>query len=117
MCFVGSRLSAPGPQERRFAAYIEGLATAAGHEDRHTPLKDYCKGLLLPGERKSIEPLLIPFPRAHFRHIRRELAAGLRRTASVNGPASISAPRFSASPKSLTSIAKSNSYWSMTSSE
>jgi SRSO17 transposase len=54
---VGSRLSAPGPQERRFAAYIEGLATAAGHEDRHTPLKNYCKGLLLPGERKSIEPI------------------------------------------------------------
>jgi SRSO17 transposase len=54
---VGSRLSTPGPQERRFAAYIEGLATAAGHEDRHAPLKNYCKGLLLPGERKSIEPI------------------------------------------------------------
>jgi SRSO17 transposase len=54
---VGSRLSAPGPQERRFAAYIEGLATAAGHEDRQAPLKSYCKGLLLPGERKSIEPM------------------------------------------------------------
>lgn len=30
---------------------------AAGHEDRHAPVKDYCKGLLLPGERKSIEPM------------------------------------------------------------
>lgn len=30
---------------------------AAGHEDRKTPLKNYCKGLLLPGERKSIEPM------------------------------------------------------------
>lgn len=36
---------------------MEGLATAAGHEDRHRPLKNYCKGLLLPGERKSIEPM------------------------------------------------------------
>ncbi|HZZ16808.1 MAG TPA: IS701 family transposase [Candidatus Sulfotelmatobacter sp.] len=36
---------------------MEGLATAAGHEDRHAPLKNYCKGLLLPGERKSIEPM------------------------------------------------------------
>jgi SRSO17 transposase len=36
---------------------MEGLATAAGHEDRHEPLKNYCKGLLLPGERKSIEPM------------------------------------------------------------
>ena len=54
---MGSRLSAPGPQERRFAAYIEGLAKAAGHEDRQAPLKNYCKGLLLPGDRKSIEPM------------------------------------------------------------
>ena len=54
---MGSRLSAPGPQQRRFAAYIEGLATAAGHQDRQTPLKNYCNGLLLPGERKSMEPM------------------------------------------------------------
>ncbi|HXX13458.1 MAG TPA: IS701 family transposase [Candidatus Eremiobacteraceae bacterium] len=36
---------------------MEGLANAAGHEDRQIPLKNYCKGLLLPGERKSIEPM------------------------------------------------------------
>lgn len=47
----------PGPQERRFAAYIEGLAKAAGHADRSIPLKNYCTGLLLPGERKSVEPM------------------------------------------------------------
>src|SRR5512141_1529940 len=49
--------AAPGPQERRFAAYIEGLANAAGHADRKVPLKNYCTGLLLPGERKSVEPM------------------------------------------------------------
>jgi len=54
---MGSRLSAPGPQEKRFAAYMDGLANAAGHADRHTPLKNYCTGLLLPGERKSVEPM------------------------------------------------------------
>ncbi len=54
---MGSRLSSPGPQEKRFAAYIDGLANAAGHADRHTPLKNYCKGLLLPGQRKSVEPM------------------------------------------------------------
>ena len=54
---MGSRLSSPGPQQRRFAAYIEGLANAAGHADRHEPLKNYCTGLLLPGERKSVEPM------------------------------------------------------------
>jgi SRSO17 transposase len=46
---------APGPQEQRFAAYMEGLAEAAGHADRNIPLKNY--DLLLPGERKSIEPM------------------------------------------------------------
>jgi SRSO17 transposase len=48
---------APGPQETRFAAYIEGLAKAAGHADRNVPLKNYCTGLLLPGDRKSVEPM------------------------------------------------------------
>ena len=48
--------STPGPQERRFAAYIEGLAKAAGHADRNVPLKNYCTALLLPGER-SVEPM------------------------------------------------------------
>jgi SRSO17 transposase len=54
---MGSRLSAPGPQEKRFAAYMQGLADAAGHADRHIPLKNYCTGLLLPGDRKSVEPM------------------------------------------------------------
>jgi SRSO17 transposase len=70
---VGSRLSAPGPQEKRFAAYIEGLAKAAGHEDRHTPLKDYCKGLLLPGERKSIEPMAARLDPHHTQRTRQSL--------------------------------------------
>jgi len=53
---VGKK-TAPGPQEQRFAAYIEGLAEAAEHVDRNVPLKSYCTGLLLPGERKSVEPM------------------------------------------------------------
>ena len=36
---------------------MDGLANAAGHADRHAPIKNYCMGLLLPGERKSVEPL------------------------------------------------------------
>lgn len=54
---MGSRLCAPGPQQQRLAAYLEGLAQAAGHADRVVPLKNYCIGLLLPGERKSVEPM------------------------------------------------------------
>ena len=51
------RSSGPGPQQERLAAYLDGLARAAGHADRHEPLKDYCKGLLLPGERMSIKAM------------------------------------------------------------
>lgn len=36
---------------------MERLANAAGHADRHVPLKNYCTGLLLSGERKSVEPM------------------------------------------------------------
>lgn len=36
---------------------MEGLANAAGHSDREVPLKNYCTGLLLPGDRKSVEPM------------------------------------------------------------
>src|SRR5258705_99746 len=49
--------SAPGAQQQRFAAYLDSLARAAGHLDRAVQLKSYCTGLLLPGERKSVEPM------------------------------------------------------------
>ncbi len=43
--------------ESRFAAYVEGLSTVIGHADRAGPLRDYCVGLIMPGERKSVEPM------------------------------------------------------------
>jgi SRSO17 transposase len=43
--------------EARFSEYVEALATVLGREDRAGPLKDYCVGLLMPGERKSVEPM------------------------------------------------------------
>src|ERR1700689_2760913 len=43
--------------EARFVEYIESLAPVLGHVDRTGPLKDYCTGLLMPGERKSVEPI------------------------------------------------------------
>jgi len=33
------------------------LAQAVGHADRNVPLRNYCTGLLLDGERKSVEPM------------------------------------------------------------
>src|SRR5215204_5422578 len=44
-------------RQERFAAYVEALAEVIGHADRAEPLRDYCRGLLLPGERKSVEPI------------------------------------------------------------
>src|ERR687884_215526 len=52
---------------------MDGLAEAAGHEDRHTPLKKYCKGLLLPGERKSIEPMAARLDPANVEPMRQSL--------------------------------------------
>jgi len=41
----------------RFDAYLEALSGAVGHADRRWPLEAYLTGLLLPGERKSVEPM------------------------------------------------------------
>jgi SRSO17 transposase len=41
----------------RFASYVEELGSAMGQADRARPLRDYCTGLILPGERKSVEPM------------------------------------------------------------
>ena len=44
-------------RQERFTAYVEALAEVIGPADRAEPLRDYCLGLLLPGERKSVEPI------------------------------------------------------------
>jgi SRSO17 transposase len=43
--------------ESRFVAYVNSLSAAIGHCDRALPLRNYCTGLLMPGERKSVEPM------------------------------------------------------------
>jgi SRSO17 transposase len=43
--------------EARFEAYVEGLVGVIGHADRAGPLHDYCLGLVMPCERKSVEPI------------------------------------------------------------
>src|SRR4051794_29137389 len=50
-------------RQERFAAYVDAPAEVIGHADRTAPLRDYCLGLLLPGERKSVEPIAaVPAP-------------------------------------------------------
>jgi SRSO17 transposase len=52
---MGRRLA--DGSEARFAGFIEELAGVIGHADRVAPLEAYCIGLLLPCERKSVEPM------------------------------------------------------------
>jgi SRSO17 transposase len=50
-----------GEDERRarerFEGYLVRLGEALGHADRREPLRAYLTGLLLSGERKSVEPM------------------------------------------------------------
>jgi DDE superfamily endonuclease len=41
----------------RSRSYVRKLGEAIGHADRHEPLRAYVTGLLLSGERKSVEPM------------------------------------------------------------
>ena len=43
--------------EARLAAYLDAIAGVLGHVGRVAAAQAYCTGLLLPGERKSIEPM------------------------------------------------------------
>jgi SRSO17 transposase len=46
-----------GGSEGRFNTYLDALTATLGHADRAAPFQSYCTGLLLPGERKSVEPM------------------------------------------------------------
>jgi SRSO17 transposase len=43
--------------EERFAEYCRPIVEALEHADRSQPARWYLKGLMLPGERKSVEPM------------------------------------------------------------
>src|SRR3954467_15628442 len=43
--------------EERFGDYVERLGDRLGRAARRGPLRAYATGLLLPGERKSVEPM------------------------------------------------------------
>ena len=50
-------LAKSGNVASRFSAYVEGLTSVIGHADRAKPLRDYCTGLMMPCDRKSVEPM------------------------------------------------------------
>jgi len=45
------------PKLAEFERYIDQLCEVLGHRDRHAGFADYSRGLMLPIERKSVEPL------------------------------------------------------------
>jgi SRSO17 transposase len=45
------------PKLGEFERYMKYLCEALGHRDRHSGFSDYSRGLMLPIERKSVEPL------------------------------------------------------------
>ena len=50
-------LAKSGNVASRFSAYVEGLTSVIGHAGRAKPLRDYCTGLMMPCDRKSVEPM------------------------------------------------------------
>jgi SRSO17 transposase len=53
--------------ESRFEHYTDELVKALGHADRATPARRYLRGLMLPGQRKSVEPMAA---RVHPQNVR-----------------------------------------------
>ena len=58
---------AGGAAAERFDRYLAQLAEAVGHADRAGPLRAYVTGLLLPGARKSVEPMAAKVDPRHVR--------------------------------------------------
>jgi SRSO17 transposase len=52
---------------------LEWLAQAAGHADRTEPLRSYCTGLLLDGDRKSVEPMAARIAPDHVQRMHESL--------------------------------------------
>ena len=57
----------------RLQGYLDGLTQVAGHADRVVPLENYTKGLLLPIERKSMEPMAARLAPGNVRQMHQSL--------------------------------------------
>jgi SRSO17 transposase len=60
-------------QPDRLQAYLEELTQVAGHADRVVPIANYTKGLLLPIERKSVEPMAARLAPGNVRQMHQSL--------------------------------------------
>src|SRR5882672_2822740 len=60
-------------QQQRLASYLERLSQTTGHADRVVPMESYTKGLLLPIERKSVEPMAARLAPGNVRQMHQSL--------------------------------------------
>lgn len=60
-------------QGERLQVYLDGLTEAAGHADRVVPIENYTKGLMLPIERKSVEPMAARLAHGNVRQMHQSL--------------------------------------------
>jgi SRSO17 transposase len=60
-------------QPDRLQAYLDGLTRVAGHVDRVIPIENYTKGLMLPIERKSVEPMAARLAPGNVRQMHQSL--------------------------------------------
>jgi SRSO17 transposase len=60
-------------RSQRFEDYLEQLTRCAGHADRVVPMENYAKGLLLPLERKSVQPMAARLAPGNVRRMHRSL--------------------------------------------
>jgi SRSO17 transposase len=60
-------------QAEQLQAYLRDLTQAAGHADRVVPIENYTKGLMLPIERKSVEPMAARLAPGNVRQMHQSL--------------------------------------------
>ena len=60
-------------QLERLQSYLDSLTRTVGHADRVVPLENYTKGLLLPLERKSVEPMAARLAPGNVRQMHQSL--------------------------------------------
>jgi hypothetical protein len=60
-------------QPKRLQSYLDSLTRTVGHADRVVPLENYTKGLLLPLERKSVEPMAARLAPGNVRQMHQSL--------------------------------------------
>ena len=60
-------------QAERLQAYLDELTQASGHADRVVPMENYTKGLMLPIERKSVEPMAARLAPGNVRQMHQSL--------------------------------------------